>query len=401
MYEMFDVCTLCLFSIYSEERWRSKSGETSLYNGRVHMRRVAVALIAVLFIGFTISGCQKKPENEYTKYTRSFFETFDTVVTVVAYTKNEDEFNAYFEKIQVRFEHLHKLYDIYNEYEGLNNIKTINDNAGIKAVKVDKEIIDLILFAKDWNRYTNGKLNIALGPVLSIWHDYREKGKNEPQSAKLPSLEELRVAAEHTDIDQVIVDVENSTVFLADKNMKLDVGGVAKGYATEIVAKEIMGDGLKSGIINAGGNIRVLEDKPYDGIRERWGIGIQDPDKPILPDGSNYLDVVFINNASVVNSGDYERYYIVDDKRIHHLIDPETLMPGDYYRAVTIVAEHSGIADVLSTAVFLMPYEQSFAFVEGMEDVDAMWIMKDGEIRATDGMKNIMRSNGATGRKAK
>jgi len=365
------------------------------------MKRIAAALLAVILIGISITGCQKKPESEYYKYTKSFFGTFDTVVTVVAYTKSEDEFNSYFEKIQERFEHLHKLYDIYNEYEGLNNIKTINDNAGIKAVKVDKEIIDLLLFAKDWYKRADGKLNIALGSVLSIWHDYREKGMNDPQSAKLPTMEELKAAAEHTDIDQVIVDVENSTVFLADKMMRLDVGGVAKGYATEIVAKEIMEDGLKSGIISAGGNVRVLEDKPYDGVRERWGIGIQDPDKPLLPDGSNYLDVVFVNNASVVNSGDYERYYIVGDKRIHHLIDPETLMPGDFYRAVAIVTEHSGIADALSTAVFLMPYEESFAFVESMDGVDAMWVMKDGEIRATDGMKKIMKSNGATGTKAK
>jgi thiamine biosynthesis lipoprotein len=364
------------------------------------MRRVIVALTVVIFISFAFTSCRTKTVNEYTKYSGSFFGTFDTVITVVAYTKTEDEFNKHFEKIRTLFEHFHKLYDIYNEYDGINNIKTINDNAGVKAVKVDKDIIDLILFAKDWDKSTNGKLNIALGPVLSIWHDYREEGMNDPRNAKLPPMEQLREAAEYADVDKIMVDAENSTVYLADKGMSLDVGSVAKGYATEKVVKEIMEDGLKSGIISAGGNIRVLEDKPYDGVREFWGIGIQDPAKPILPDGSNYLDIVFVNNVSVVNSGDYERYYFVGDKRIHHLIDPETLMPGDYYRAVTIVTEHSGIADALSTAVFLMPYEQSYAFVESLDGVDAMWVMKDGEVRTTEGMKKILRSKGATYTKA-
>ena len=179
--------------------------------------------------------------------------------------------------------------------------------------------------------------------------------------------------------------------------MSLDVGAVAKGFATEIVAKEIMQDGLKSGIISAGGNVRVLG-KPLDGVRERWGIGLQDPDEPIVSE-ENYFDVVFANNASVVSSGDYERYYVVNDKIMHHLIDPETLMPGEYYRAITIVTENSGIADALSTALFLMPYEQSRAFVESLDGVDALWIMKNGEINTTDGMKKIMRSNGATGGK--
>lgn len=363
------------------------------------MRRIAAGLMAVLLLMPLFTSCQTAPKSEYIKYSDSFFDTFDTLTIVVAFTKSEDEFKTYFEKIHTRFLKLHKLYDIYNQYEGINNIKTINDNAGIKPVKVDKEIIDLIIFAKDWYRRTDGKLNIALGPVLRIWHEYREEGKAEPQNAKLPPMEDLKNAAKYTDIDKVIVDTENSTVYLADKRMSLDVGAVAKGYATEVVAKEIMKAGLESGIISAGGNIRALG-KPLDGIRERWGIGIQDPDKPIVSDGDNYLDVVFVNNTSVVSSGDYERCYIVNGKLIHHLIDPETLMPGEYYRAVTIVTEDSGLADALSTAVFLMPYEQSRAFVESLHGVDAIWVMKDGEVRATNGMKKIMKSNGATGEKS-
>lgn len=362
------------------------------------MRKIASGLIVVLLLTLAFTSCQNKQKNEYSKYSESFFDTFNTMTMVVAYTKSEQEFNSYMEKIHTRFQKLHKLYDIYNDYEGINNLKTINDNAGIKPVKVEKEIIDLILFSKDWYNRTGGRTNIAMGSVLKIWHEYREQGKNDPENAKIPDMKELKEAAKYTDINKVIVDSENSTVYLEDKRMSLDLGAVAKGYATEIVAKEIMAEGLVSGIISSGGNIRVLG-KPLDGVRQRWGIGIQDPEKSIVSDEDNILDTIFLNNASVVSSGDYQRYYIVDGKIMHHLIDPQTLMPGDYYKAVTIVTEDSGVADFLSTTTYLMPFEQSRTLVESIKGVEAIWVLPDGKVEATDGMKKIMKSNGASGAK--
>jgi thiamine biosynthesis lipoprotein len=364
------------------------------------MKRITSFLTMLVLASLILTGCRKAPEIEYSKYSDTFFDSFDTITQVVGYTKSQEEFKAYFDIIKSRFEELHKLYDKYNYYEGINNIKIINDNAGIKPVKVDKRIIDLILFAKDWSKRSGGRTNIAMGTVLSIWHDYREQGKDFPQSAKLPPMEALREAAKHTDLDKVIVDEENSTIYLEDSKMSLDVGAIAKGYATELVAKEIQASGFVSGIISPGGNIRVLG-KPLDGVRERWGIGIQDPEKMIVTAEENLLDTIFVNNASVVSSGDYQRYYEVDGKVIHHLIDPDTLMPAEYYRAVTVVTEDSGIADFISTTVFLLPYSKSRELVESLETVEALWVMHDGKVHATEGMQKIMKSNGATGSKTK
>jgi thiamine biosynthesis lipoprotein len=359
------------------------------------MKKKTVMLIIGLSIMLS-SGCQSR----YNKYSESFFDTFDTMTQVVGYTETEEAFNAYIDEIRQRFGELHMLYDKYNNYDGINNIKSINDHAGIRPVKVEKEIIDLILFAKDWHQRTNGKTNVAMGAVLEIWHNYRDEANYDPVNAKIPPMEELAEAAKHMDMDKVIVDVENSTVYLSDEKMSLDVGAVAQGYATEIVAKEIMEKGFKSGIISAGGNIRVLG-KPLDGIRERWGVGIQSPDRAVVSDEENMLDTIFLNNASVVSSGDYQRYYIVDGKVVHHLIDPSTLMPAAYYRAVTVVSENSGVADALSTAIFLMPLPESKALVESLGGTEAIWVMNDGKVEATEGMKTIMKSHGATGAKAK
>ncbi len=357
--------------------------------------RHITAVVAAILLVSALAGCQRT-SSRYSKYSDSLFDVFNTLITVVAYTQSEEEFNSHFAKIRARFEQLHRLYDIYNDYQGMKNVKTINDNAGVQPVKVDKAIIDLLLFSKDWYRCTGGKTNVAMGAVLRIWHDYREEGQNDPGSAKLPPMKDLLEAEKHTDIDKVIIDAENGTVYLADPEMSLDVGAVAKGYATEIVAREMAEAGLKSALISSGGNIRAIG-KPLDGVRERWGVGIQNPDESIVPDEQNVLDVIFINDSSVASSGDYMRYYVVNGRVLHHIIDPATLMPADYYRAVTVMTGHAGVADFLSTTLFLLPYEQSRALAESLDGVEAVWVMPDGEVEATDGMKAIMRSQGASG----
>ena len=288
------------------------------------------------------------------------------------------------------------MYDIYNNYDGINNIKTINDNAGKQPVKVTQEIIDLVLVSKKWHELTGGKVNIAMGSVLKLWHEYRQEGWDDPENAKLPPKDDLVEAAKHTDIEKVIVDEEESTVYLSDTKMSLDVGAVAKGFATELVAREITEKGFDSGMISSGGNIRAIG-KPLDGVRERWGVGIQDPSKSIVSE-DNLLDVIYITDSAVASSGDYQRYYVVDGMKYHHIIDPETLMPADYYRAVTVMAEDAGLADFMSTALFLLPYEDSLSLAKSV-NVEAIWVFPDGEVKATEGMKSIMLSKGATGAK--
>jgi len=356
------------------------------------MIKKQIMFLLVLITLFYVTGCQ---QTEYEKYSDNFFGCFDTYTTVVGYTRSKEEFETYFQLINSRFVELHKMFDKYNSYDGINNIKTINDNAGIKPVKVEKEIIELIVFSKEWYNKTKGRVNIAFGPVLEIWHKYFDDAQYDPVNTAIPSLEELQTASALTDLNKVIVDEKNSTVFLMEKGMSLDVGATAKGFATEIVAKEAEEAGFKSGIISPGGNIRTIG-KPLDGIRERWGIGIQDPDKPVVNDVENTLDTVYVNNASVVTSGDYQRYYIHNGKRIHHIIDPDTLMPGENFRAVTVVTEDSGIADYLSTTLFLLPFEEGLSLVESIDGVEAFWVMPDKSVRYSDGMKKILKSQGAT-----
>ncbi|NLC66652.1 MAG: FAD:protein FMN transferase [Clostridium sp.] len=346
-----------------------------------------ILLFSLMFLAF---GCSQE-EASYTKYNKMFFEHFDTVTTVIGYTKTQEEFDNYVDEIETLFGEYHKLYDIYNTYDGINNIKTINEMAGKEPVEVDQRIIDLLLVSRELREKTNDTVNIAMGPVLRIWSDYREDGLEDPENAKLPSMEELEEAYTHTDLNKVIIDETNNTVFLEDEKMSLDVGAIAKGYTAEVVGEKMRDEGFTSLILNAGGNIKVL-DKPLDD-RNRWGMGIKNPDESKSGD----LDVVFGNNISVVTSGDYERYYTVDDISYHHLIDPVTLFPGTKFKSVTIVTEDSGVADYLSSILFLSDIEEGKRVLKNFEDSYALWVTKDNEIVVSDGFEKYLKSKGVSG----
>lgn len=351
------------------------------------MKKIISLFLSILMFSALLSSC--KPKSEYTKYSYQFYGAFDTYFQVIAYTKTKAEFDGFMKTLEARFLELNKLYDIYHNYEGLYNVKTINDNAGISPVKVNDDILNLLLFCKDSNEKINRATNIAFGAVLKIWHQYREAGMADPSFEKLPSMDELKAAEKFTDISKLKIDTQNKTVFLEDKNMSLDVGAVAKGYATEVVAKEMEKAGLTSAIISSGGNVRAIG-KPQDG-RKTWIVGIQDPDQNALVPDTKPLDNVNIDNLSAVTSGDYQRYYVVNEKRIHHIIDPKTLFPADHYRAVTVVCADSGLADFLSTTLFILPFEESYKLANSLEGVNCLWVLPDNSIKTTDGMKKLMK----------
>ena len=355
-------------------------------------RLYAVCLILILCLSLT--GCASSNQ-AYEKYTKTFFGTFDTVITIQGFSQSKEAFDKAADQAESLFQTYHRLYDNFHPYEGLNNVYTLNQEASKAPVVVDKALFELIKFCKDHYEQTLGKNNIALGSVLSLWHDARSDSISEPEKAYLPDPERLKRAAIHTDINDIVLNEADMSVFFADPELSIDLGAVAKGYATELVAQEMLKSEVTSFYINAGGNVR-LGSGPMDG-RDNWGVAIQDPDKSVFGDvNSDLMDVLFLHNASVVTSGDYQRYFVYEGKRYHHLISPDTLMPTDYMRSVTIITEDSGWADLLSTVVFLLPYEEGRALVESMDGVEAVWILNDRSVQMTEGIKEKARSLGAT-----
>ena len=343
------------------------------------MNKIArwVALLAVLC---GLAGCAAPAAQSggMQRYEATFLTLFDTVTTIMGYAENEDDFRVQAQAVHDELLAYHQLFDIYNNYDGINNLKTVNDNAGIAPVQVEQPILDLLAFCRELYDGTGGRVNVAMGSVLSLWHDAREAAINDPDTAALPDMAALEEAARHTDLSRVVIDEEASTVYLPDAAMSLDVGAVAKGWSVEQVCRTAP-EGL---LLSVGGNVRATGPKPGG---DDWVAGIQNPD------GGEYLHTVYVRDVSVVTSGDYQRYFTLDGVRYHHIIDPDTLYPATYWRSVTILCADSGLADALSTALFTLSQEDGQALLDRY-GAQALWVDGDGNLYESPGFGDYIRT---------
>lgn len=349
-------------------------------------RLLCLLLCSLLLQGIGLAGCQTKTE----KYTTYSFDYFDTVTTITGYAKSQEAFDGVANGVLEELSEYHKLFTIYHRYDGLENLCTINElvDGEHRTVTVDERIIDMLVYAKDMYAKTDGTVNIAMGSVLSLWHDYRTEGINEPWAAKLPPMEKLTDAAKHTDINALVIDEEACTVTLTDPAMKLDVGAIAKGYAVELAARSLEEQGISGYVLNVGGNVRTVGAK---GDGEKWTVGIENPDEDSEEPYFAYLELA---GESLVTSGSYQRYYVVDGKQYHHIIDPVTLMPSEGYVSVSVVCKSSADGDALSTALFCMDLKTGMALIEALPDTEAMWVLSDGTKEESSGFASYKKETG-------
>ena len=338
------------------------------------MKRCCLLLLVAALL---LTGCTMG-ETPPMAYHVTYLDLFDTVTQILAYGCTEAEFGAAAGEMYQQLQRYHQLFDIYHEYEGMANLKTVNDQAGIAPVQVDPEIITFLQQCKTYYELTEGKVNVAMGSVLRLWHRARTESLADPTRAYVPDAAALEQAAAHTDPDQLILDPENSTVYLADPEMSLDVGAIAKGWASQRVA-EAAPAGM---LLSVGGNVCVTGPKYADGTP--WTIGIQNP-----RDAGTYLHTLAVGGGAVVTSGDYQRVFTVGEQDYHHIIDPATGMPSTLWCSVTVICPDSGLADVLSTALFLMPMEQGMALAQSC-GAEALWVDAQGGQSMTPGFADYL-----------
>lgn len=319
------------------------------------------------------------------KHSEKIFEYFDTITTFMAYTEDEEEFKHYTDVLTEELKKYHQLFNSYDRFEGVNNFLTINENAGKEPVEVDPSVIDLIKYSKEMYELTDGKINIAMGSLLGLWHDAREVSVNNPEEAKIPEESVLKQASEHKDIDAIEIDEEKNTVYISDPDVQIDIGAIGKGYATKIIANRLREEGLKHGILSVGGDDVLFGDNPAS-ENSYYKIAIQNPD---LEDKEEpYSSVVSLKNTSVVTSGDYQRYFMVDGKRYHHIIDPETMYPSTKWRSVSVIMDDIAEADTISTYLFIIGYEEGLEFAKKV-GAEVLWIDEDYKQLKTDGWPEV------------
>ena len=336
-------------------------------------------ICTILLVCFLLPGCAVAGKPEQKQYTATFLTLFDTLTTIKGPAESEEAFKETVQTIHDDLERCHQLFDIYNDYEGINNLKTVNTSAGETPVKVDRRIIDLLLDCKEYYNAMGGKMNVAMGSVLRLWHEARNDSLNNPAAAYLPETRDLEEAAKHWSMDALVIDEEASTVFLTDPDARLDVGAIAKGWSVELVANSAP-EGF---LISVGGNVRSTGPKAED---TPWVVGISDPQDP-----NAYLHTLYLSEGSLVTSGDYQRYFVADGKTYHHIIDPETLYPSEYWSSVTIVCQDSGLADALSTALFLMDRESGQVLLDKF-GAEALWVDREGNLFYSPGFQDLIRT---------
>ncbi|MBU3185975.1 FAD:protein FMN transferase [Clostridium estertheticum] len=270
-----------------------------------------------------------------------------------------------------------KVCEIDNKMSVFKNdseISKINTNAGNKPQIVSNDTYYVIQKAIKYCTLSEGAFDITIRPIVSLWGIGKE-------GQQVPSSNEIKEKLKIVNYKDIVLDKDDRSIFLKNKKQEIDVGGIAKGYAADEVKNVMIKNGIKSALINLGGNILTLGTK-IDGTP--WSVGIQDPFKT----RGEFALTISVINKSVVTSGNYERYFEVEGKRFHHIINPSTGYPSESdIVGATIISDNSIDGDGLSTGVYIMGVQKAIKLIEEIEGVDAILITKSKEIYVTSGME--------------
>ncbi|MDX9872680.1 MAG: FAD:protein FMN transferase [Clostridia bacterium] len=321
---------------------------------------------------FLYAGCVFLQPREFTG------EEFlmDTLVSISAYGADTDLLRS---ATNEAFAEMRRIEDLTDRFDAKKNpadpsseVNRINEMAGIAPVPVGEDVFTMLQAAKAYFTLTKGAFDVTIGPVMDLWGFGRE-------SYHVPTEEELREALTLVDSDQLILDREKQTAYLAQPGMSLDLGAIAKGYAVERAAAVLRERGIERALINAGGNIRVLGERAQN---TPWRIGVQDPRAP-----SELAGIVELTAEAATTSGDYNRVFTLDGKNYHHLISSLTGYPAEDNISVTVITPDAFQGDLLSTALFLLDSSEALRLAEELEDTEVFLITSGMNILYSSGLK--------------
>jgi len=334
-----------------------------------YKNKIILILISTLLVSAFLGGCKKEEDKEPLSKTEFMM---DTVMTIKLYDKKDEVI------LDKSFDRIREIEDKMSITIEDSDVSKINKNAGKNPVKVDDEVYEILTRAKYFAELTDGAYEPTIGPLVDLWN-IRNEGKNNKHD--IPSKEDIEKALNKVDYKKLEL-LEDNKVFLKEEGMKLDLGGIAKGYAADEIKKILKENGVNSAIVDLGGNIYAVGSKGQD---EYWKIGIQNPQEQ----RGSYVGIIEVKDSSVVTSGDYERYFEVNGKRYHHIIDSKTGYPSDNeLSAISIIAKSSTDSDALSTALFVLGREKSKEVLKELEDIEVLYVTKSDNIYISPGIKD-------------
>ena len=337
-------------------------------------KNIAIFVLIIMTLLSISVGCENhssnEPQQNVTLSKTGFF--LGTVVTVKVFEQvPESVFTDIFsmiESIEIKMS-----INIKN-----SEVNMINKKAGISYVKVSPETFYVIERGKYYSSLSDGHFDISIGPLVQLWGIGSE-------SAKVPNQDEIEAALNKISYDKVLLNSSDSSVKLSEQGMIIDLGGIAKGYVADEIAKYLKSKGIQSAIIDLGGNVYALGTK--NGT-DSWSIGIQNPFEP----RGKYIGILKLKDKTVVTSGVYERFLEENGKKYHHILNPFTGYPVENSLvSVSIIADKSIDADGLSTTIFSLGLKEGSALIETLDGIDAIFVDKDSNVYITSGLKDVFR----------
>lgn len=325
------------------------------------MRKLLILsfIISILFVS---CSADPAPESKTGFY-------LGTVVTVTIYDRDAKEL------LKGSFDEIQRLENLFSVNISTSDVSRLNAAAGKLPVTVSMDTIEVIKKGIEYNDISRGMFDISIGNLIGIWGIGTA-------DARIPEEEEISAALETKGIEYITIDA--SDVLLEKEGMKLDVGGIAKGYIADSIARYLKANDCDAAIINLGGNVLTVGEKP-DGTK--WRVGIQDPSDTT----GKYIRVTEVTEKSVITSGSYERYFEEDGIIYHHILDPFTGYPVESDIAgVSIISDLSVDGDGLSTSVFALGYEQGMELIEQIPGVECIIIVNDGSIEYSSGIMEYL-----------
>lgn len=350
----------------------ARHGSRKINNNKIGITRSFLFFIGIFFFINTLIGCTPSQ----TSVSKSGFY-FDTIITITLYGTRDTTY-------------IDHCFDLAKEYENkfsntitTSEISQINAHAGKSKVEISKDTIELLNAGLKYGELSKGAFDVTIGNLSDLWNfseeaNAAEKNDHKASASILPSQGELLECIKH--VDYTNLEITDNAAYLKDIKSKIDVGGIAKGYIADQMKEYLNAQGITSGIINLGGNILTLGEKP-DG--SYYTIGIKRP----FDEKGAAMATVQIKDQSVVTSGIYERYYKVDGKLYHHILDINTGYPYDnHLYSVTIISDSSRDGDALSTSCFALGLEEGMKLIEALENTEAIFITDDLELHSSSGI---------------
>ena len=333
------------------------------------MKKFKLYVLSLLILSITIlSGCSTS--NSTIKEPISHTEVVMGTVCTIQIFDSKD--TSILDKAFDRLKDLENKVSINKEGTELDKV---NEMSGKEAVVVGKDTFSIVESGLYYSKISNGNFDITIGPIVKLWGIGSE-------SARVPSEKEITEKKSLINYNAIVLNNEKNSIFLKKPNMIIDLGGIAKGYAADEMKNLLVDNGVKSAMINLGGNLYILGNKPNG---SQWKIGIQNPNGNTNDTVGNIL----VNDKSIVTSGTYERFLEVDGKVYHHILDPKTGYPYESdLLSATIISDTSLAGDGLSTSTFALGREKGLEFINSLENIEAIFITKDNEVYLTNGLKN-------------